>query len=41
MLEQYKNAMSYYKAFTTTYSEDDEYAKYAKNRISELTPYVK
>ena len=41
MLEQYKNAISYYKAFTTTYSEDDEYAKYAKTRISELAPYVK
>ena len=41
MLEQYKNAMSYYKAFTATYSEDDDYLKYAKTRISELAPYVK
>lgn len=41
MLEQYKNAMSYYKAFTATYSEDDDYLKYAKTRIGELAPYVK
>lgn len=41
MLEQYKNAMSYYKAFTATYSEDDDYLKYAKTRITELEPYAK
>ncbi len=41
MLEQYKNATSYYKAFTATYAEDDDYLKYAKTRISELAPYVK
>ena len=41
MLEQYKNAISYYKSFTTTYSEDDDYLKYAKTRITELEPYAK
>ena len=41
MLEQYKNAMSYYKAFTATYSEDDDYLKYANTRIGELASYVK
>ena len=41
MLEQYKNAISYYNAFTATYTEDDDYSKYAKTRISELAPYVK
>ena len=41
MLEQYKNAISYYKAFTATYSEDDDYLKYAKTRIGELAQYVK
>jgi hypothetical protein len=41
MLEKYKDAMSYYKAFTATYSEDDDYLKYANTRINELTPYVK
>ena len=41
MQEQYKNAMSYYKAFIATYNEDDDYLKYAKTRIGELAPYVK
>ena len=41
MQEQYKNAMSYYKAFIATYTEDNDYLKYAKTRIGELAPYVK
>ena len=41
MLEKYKEAMSYYKSFTATYSEDDDFLKYATTRIGELTPYVK
>ena len=41
MLEKYKDAMNYYKAFTATYSEDDDFLKYAKTRINELAPYVK
>lgn len=41
MLEKYKDAMSYYKAFIATYSQDDDFSKYANTRISELTPYVK
>lgn len=41
MLEKYKDAMSYYKSFTATYSEDDDFLKYANTRINELAPYVK
>ena len=41
MQEKYKDAMSYYKAFIATYSEDDDFLKYAKTRIDELAPYVK
>jgi len=41
MLEKYKDAISYYKSFTATYSEDDDFLKYANTRIGELTPYVK
>ena len=41
MLEKYKDAISYYKAFMATYSEEDDFSSYAKNRISELAPYVK
>ncbi len=41
MLEKYKDAMNYYKAFTATYSEEDDFLKYAKTRIDELAPYVK
>jgi tetratricopeptide (TPR) repeat protein len=41
MLEDYKNASSYYKSFIAVYSEDDDYKKYAENRIGELAPYVK
>ena len=41
MLEKYKDAMSYYKSFIATYSEDDDFLKYANTRIGELAPYVK
>lgn len=41
MLEKYKDAMSYYKAFIATYSEEDDFLKYANTRINELAPYVK
>ena len=41
MLEQYKNAISYYQAFINTYTEDDDYSKYARTRIEELSAYVK
>lgn len=41
MLEKYKDALSYYKAFIATYSEDDDFSKYAKTRIDELSKYVK
>lgn len=41
MLEKYKDATTYYKAFIATYSQDDDFSKYAKTRIDELAPYVK
>ena len=41
MLEQYKNAISHYKAFTTTYSENDDFLKYAQTRLGELKQYDK
>lgn len=41
MLEDYKNAMSYYQSFLASYNEDDDYKKYAQNRIGELAQYVK
>lgn len=41
MLEDYKNAISYYKSFLAVYSEDDDYKKYAQDRIGELQAYVK
>ncbi len=41
MLEDYKNAMSYYKSFLAVYTEDDDYKKYAEDRIGELQAYVK
>lgn len=37
MLTQYKNALSHYKAFVASYSQDDEFLKYAQSRISELS----
>ena len=39
-LENYKEAFNYYKKFVSLYTTDDEYLKYAKNRIEELKPYV-
>jgi designed protein CTPR3 len=41
MLEQYKNALSHYKAFTNTYSENDDFFKYAQTRLGELKQYDK
>ena len=41
MLEQYKNAVSHYKVFTNTYSENDDYMKYAQTRLGELKQYDK
>ncbi len=41
MLEDYKNAISYYKSFLAVYTEDDDYKKYAENRVGELQAYVK
>ena len=41
MLEQYKNAVSYYKSFVANYTEDDDYKKYAQTRIGELKSYDK
>lgn len=41
MLEDYKNAISYYKSFLASYSEDDDYKKYAQDRVGELSAYVK
>lgn len=41
MLEDYKNAISYYKSFLAVYTEDDDYKKYAQDRIGELQAYVK
>lgn len=39
-LENYKEAFKYYKQFVSVYSTDDEYLKYAKDRMKELEPYV-
>ena len=36
----YKEAYKYYQIFTTKYSTDDEYLKYAKERMEELKPYA-
>lgn len=41
MLEKYKEALSYYKAFIATYSQEDDFSKYANTRIEELSKYVK
>ena len=38
--ENYKDAFKYYKIFTEKYSTDDEYLKYAKERMKELEPYA-
>ena len=39
-LENYKDAFKFYKIFTSKYSTDDEYLKYAKDRMKELAPYA-
>ncbi len=39
-LENYKEAFKYYKKFIADYSTDDEYLKYAKDRMKELEPYA-
>lgn len=39
-LENYKEAYKYYNQFISSYSTEDEYLKYAKDRASELKPYV-
>ena len=36
-LGQAKNALSYYKAFTATYSEQDDFYNYANTRIGEIS----
>ena len=39
-LENYKEAYKYYKMFVAKYSTEDEYLKYAKDRMKELEPYA-
>ena len=39
-LENYKDAFKYYKKFISEYTTDDEYLKYAKDRMKELEPYA-
>lgn len=39
-LNNYKEAFKYYKIFTEEYTTDDEYLKYAKDRMTELKPYA-
>ena len=39
-LENYKDAFKYYKKFISDYSTEDEYLKYAKERMKELEPYA-
>ena len=39
-LNNYKEAFKYYKQFSTEYKTDDEYLKYAKDRMKELEPYA-
>ena len=39
-LENYKEAFKYYKQFISVYNTNDEYLKYAKDRMKELEPYV-
>ena len=35
-LGQYKNALPYYKTFTSKYTEQDDFLKYAQTRAGEL-----
>ena len=39
-LNNYKDAFKYYKIFTEKYTTDDEYLKYAKERMVELKPFA-
>ena len=39
-LNNYKEAYKYYQKFTSSYTTDDEYLKYAKSRMAELKPYI-
>ncbi len=39
-LEKYKEAYKYYGEFVSKYTTDDEYLKYAKNRMEELKSFV-
>ncbi len=39
-LNNYKDAYKYYKKFTEEYATEDEYLKYAKDRMKELEPYA-
>ncbi|MFR1672222.1 MAG: tetratricopeptide repeat protein [Candidatus Gastranaerophilaceae bacterium] len=39
-LGQYKNAVSYYKAFSAKYTENDDFKKYADQRIADLKQYA-
>ena len=39
-MENYKEAFKYYKKFTSEYKTEDEYLKYAKDRMKELEPYA-
>lgn len=41
MLGQYKNAISHYKIFTSKYTENDDFLKYAQTRLGELKQYDK
>jgi len=40
ILNNYKDAFKYYKIFTEKYTTNDEYLKYAKDRMEELKPYA-
>jgi tetratricopeptide (TPR) repeat protein len=39
-LEQYKEAIKFYKQFISSYTNNDEYLEYAKTRVNELLPYA-
>ena len=39
-MENYKEAFKYYKKFISEYTTNDEYLRYAKDRMKELEPYA-
>lgn len=39
-LNNFKEAYKYFEKFTSVYTTDDEYLKYAKSRMLELKPYI-